>query len=56
MNSFRWTLKEQFTQKLKILSLFSQPHVVSNLPDLLTLVEHKRKYFEKDFFETYHES
>ncbi len=32
---------------MKILSLFTHPHVVPNLYEYLSYVEHKRRYFEE---------
>ncbi len=40
---------------MKILSLFTNSHVVHNLSDLLSTVEHKRRYFEKSLY-PYNES
>jgi len=34
--------------KMKILSLFTHPQVVSNLYEFLSSREHKRRYFEEN--------
>ncbi len=40
-------IKEMVQPKMKLLSSFTHPHVVSNLYEFLSYVEHKRRYFEE---------
>ncbi len=40
-------LKGQFTQKMKILSSFTHPHVVPNLYECVCSAEHKGRYSEE---------
>ncbi len=41
------TFKGIVHPKMKMLSSFTHPHVISNLYEFLSYVEHKRRYFEE---------